>query len=121
MGTLPRPAEPEERLFVFTFRLEILTVMSEGDEDFPPRVDFHPRICDSVSEVSGARKGRAGGVRASLTGLFKLQHFERVDAVSVSLARFYSETDCSLEKMRLNKKLRKCRDLQGFIGGSGWT
>ena len=73
MGTLPRPADPEERLFVFTFRLEILTVMSEGDEDFPPRVDFLSRICDSGSEVSGARKGRAGGVRGDTASLFKFQ------------------------------------------------
>ena len=46
-------------------------------------------MCDSGNDVLGARKGRVGDVRASLTGLFKFQQFERVDAVSVSLVRFY--------------------------------
>ena len=52
------------------------------------RIDFPAQFCDSTREVSGARKGRAGGVRASLASLFKLQRLERVDAMSALLARF---------------------------------
>lgn len=51
-------------------------------------LDFRSRICDSGGEVSGARKGRAGGVRSSLASLFKFQQLDRADAVSVLLARF---------------------------------
>ena len=89
--------------------LEAWSVVGDGRAGVQPAdgaagVDIHAGICDSVSGFAGVAVLVAGQSANGKTRIFQLQHFERVDTVSVLLALLYGDVGRCLLFSECNRR-----------------